>query len=131
MYFQNGYRSNHKELENSKETGYIFVNVGYSISATNGALITTKGKWNLKCKRHNVACDRTIRTHSLAPWIPRPYFMLLLPMGVCERPGIPTSDGMVLIRSFESKLHRPLPVLVGYSYALHGKNLNVVLLFAK
>jgi hypothetical protein len=55
-----------KELQNSKETDYIFVNVGYNISATNGTLIATEGKLNLKCKMHNVACDKNSRIHSLA-----------------------------------------------------------------
>jgi hypothetical protein len=35
------------------------------------------------------------RAHSLAPYIPRPYSMGLLHMGICERPGIPTSDATV------------------------------------
>jgi hypothetical protein len=56
-----------KQLEYSKETYYIFVNIGYDISVTNGTLITTEGKQNVKCKRHKVACDRAGRTHSLAP----------------------------------------------------------------
>jgi hypothetical protein len=42
----------HETLENSKETDYVFVgNTDCNISPANGAPITIKGKWRLKCKR--------------------------------------------------------------------------------
>jgi hypothetical protein len=65
-----------------------------------GSLITIRGKWRLKCKRHNVACDRTSRNTTLCPpRFPDLTRLRLILMGIRERLDIPTSDATVPSRA--------------------------------
>lgn len=65
MLLRNRYRYEHKKYENSKEICHNFIgNILFNRSAANGALITARRKWQLKCEIHK---DR-IEGHN--PWPP-------------------------------------------------------------
>jgi hypothetical protein len=95
VYFLNGYRYKHEVtwkqqlVKFSMATLFVTYQLRVALrclSKENGVL-STKG------------LGRTNRTHSLAPCIPGPHSMRLLPMGICERPSIPHSDATVPSRA--------------------------------
>jgi hypothetical protein len=105
-----------KELENIMETRYVLVaNIDYNINTASGAQIAITWNWSLKCKRFG--CDE--QGPVLGP-------LELVPMGIFERPGIPTSGTTVpLIASIED-----FTILVSHSCGIHEKS-NIELTIAE
>jgi hypothetical protein len=103
-----------KQIGNRKETREVFVgNIACNISAACGATITVRGKWRLKCKRHNAAYCRPPRSPDI---IPCDFYL----WGIVKD-QVPTKDSR---GNFTGRSQC-------FSSGVHGTNLNIVLTCAE